>query len=63
MKKFKMVFGVFCLMTLAPDLGAQTPVQDRPAIHQESPPNLGKLKLQLIGYHDCVHSNGVMFQT
>jgi acid phosphatase len=37
-------------------LFAQVLSQDRALVPREPPPNLGQLKLQLIAYHDCIHS-------
>jgi acid phosphatase len=55
-QKSKMFFTVACFMILSPISGAQVPSQDRTLIPREPTPNLGQLKLQLIAYHDCVHS-------
>jgi acid phosphatase len=55
-KKCRMFLTSVCVLILSPILSAQPAPQDRPLIPREPTPNLGKLKIHLIAYHDCIRS-------
>jgi acid phosphatase len=52
------LFHLMALMVIAAGLAAQTPAPSHMLLPQEPAPNLGKLKLRLVAYHDCKGGQG-----
>ena len=56
MRSSKSLLRLFALLLISAGLAAQTPSSIR--VSQEPEPNLGKLKLRLVAYHDCKGDQG-----
>jgi acid phosphatase len=53
MRQRKQLLHLLALFVLSAGLAAQTPAPSHVLLSQEPAPNLGKLKLRLVAYHDC----------
>jgi acid phosphatase len=58
MRQRKQLSHLLALFVLSAGLAAQTPAPGHVLLPQESAPNLGKLKLRLVAYHDCKGGQG-----